>query len=33
MYENGNGVIQDNIYAYMWVNIAASLGSKLGKAK
>ena len=26
MYENGRGVIQDNIRAHMWYNIAASQG-------
>ena len=28
MYRNGQGVIQDNIYAHMWWNIAASSGNK-----
>ena len=28
MYANGRGVIQDNIYAHMWWNIAASSGDK-----
>ena len=28
MYENGRGVIQDNIRAHMWYNIAASQGYK-----
>ena len=28
MYDNGEGVKQDNIYAYMWYNIAASSGDK-----
>ena len=28
MYANGNGVIQDNVYAHMWSNIAASNGNK-----
>ena len=27
MYFNGNGVIQDNVYAHMWWNIAASSGN------
>ena len=27
MYVLGQGVIQDNIYAHMWLNIAASNGS------
>ncbi len=26
MYSNGEGVLQDNIYAHMWWNIAASSG-------
>ena len=26
MYEDGRGVIQDNVYAHMWWNIAASQG-------
>jgi len=28
MYGNGTGVIQDNVYAHMWWNIAASSGDK-----
>jgi TPR repeat protein len=28
MYANGNGVIQDNVYAHMWFNIVASNGDK-----
>jgi TPR repeat protein len=28
MYLNGRGVIQDNVYAHMWSNIAASNGNK-----
>jgi len=28
MYANGQGVIQDNVYAHMWFNIAASSGDK-----
>ena len=28
MYANGDGVIQDYVYAYMWFNIAASQGNK-----
>ena len=28
MYANGDGVIQDNVYAHMWWNIAASSGYK-----
>ena len=28
MYYNGNGVIQDDVYAHMWFNIAASNGNK-----
>ena len=27
----GEGVLQDNIYAHMWWNIAASLGNETGK--
>jgi TPR repeat protein len=30
-YHNGEGVIQDAVYAHMWMNIAASLGNKMGK--
>ena len=28
MYDNGNGVLQDNVYAHMWTNIAASNGNE-----
>lgn len=28
MYTLGEGVIQDNVYAHMWFNIAAFLGGK-----
>jgi TPR repeat protein len=28
MYGLGTGVIQDNVYAHMWLNIAASSGDK-----
>ena len=28
MYIHGQGVIQDNVYAHMWFNIAASSGDK-----
>ena len=28
MYGLGQGVIQDNVYAHMWWNIAASQGNK-----
>ena len=28
MYALGRGVIQDNLYAHMWWNIAASLGEE-----
>jgi len=28
MYKNGQGVIQDDVYAHMWWNIAASSGNK-----
>jgi uncharacterized protein len=27
MYGNGQGIIQNNVYAHMWFNIAASSGS------
>ncbi len=27
MYKKGQGVIQDNLYAHMWLNIAASNGN------
>jgi len=30
MYRNGQGVLQDNIYAHMWGNIASSNGSENG---
>jgi len=30
MYENGWGVLQDNIYAHMWGNIAAFNGIEKG---
>ena len=30
MYEKGQGVIQDNVYAYMWFNIAALNGDNMG---
>ena len=29
MYALGDGVIQDNVYAHMWGNIAASNGKKI----
>jgi len=28
MYGTGEGVIQDNVYAHMWLNISASNGNK-----
>ena len=28
MYEKGNGVIKDPVYAHMWYNISASLGDE-----
>ena len=31
MYENGEGVIEDNKYAHMWFNIAAASGSENAK--
>ena len=30
MYEKGRGVIQDNVYAHMWGNLAASNGNEIG---
>jgi len=30
MYGQGQGVIQDNVYAHMWGNLAASNGNELG---
>lgn len=30
MYGTGDGVIQDNLYAHMWANLAASNGSEDG---
>ena len=27
MYGTGNGVLQDNVYAHIWLNIAASTGN------
>ncbi len=30
MYYNGHGVLQDNVYAHMWFNIAASSGNESG---
>jgi hypothetical protein len=30
MYAKGRGVIQDNVYAHMWGNIAASNGNEKG---
>ena len=29
MYANGQGVLQDNVYAHMWFNIAASSGDEV----
>ena len=29
-YKKGEGVIQDNVYAHMWFNIAASNGTPAG---
>ena len=29
MYANGKGVLQDNVYAHMWFNIAASNGHEI----
>ena len=28
MYALGNGVLQDNVYAHMWANIAAANGAE-----
>ena len=33
MYEKGQGVIQDNTYAHMWWNFAASKGDKEARKK
>jgi len=33
MFYKGEGVIQDNVYAHMWFNIAASSGNKLAVKK
>jgi TPR repeat protein len=30
MYANGEGVIQDDVYAHMWYSIAASSGNNSG---
>ena len=30
IYGNGQGVLQDNVRAYMWWNIAASSGDEMG---
>jgi TPR repeat protein len=32
MYDNGEGVPQDNVYAHMWFNIASSNGSESARA-
>ena len=31
MYALGDGVIQDNVYAHMWLNVAASSGNENAK--
>ena len=31
MYGNGNGVLQDNVYAHMWFNIASSNGDETAR--
>ena len=31
MYGNGEGVLQDNVYAHMWFNIASSNGSETAR--
>lgn len=28
MYANGNGVIKDDVYSHMWLNIASSNGAE-----
>ena len=33
MYGTGRGVIQDNVYAHMWLNIAASSGKSENASK
>jgi uncharacterized protein len=30
MYENGQGVLQDNVTAHMWYNISAANGNERG---
>ena len=30
MYENGQGLLQDNVMAHMWYNIGAANGNELG---
>ena len=30
MYGNGQGLIKDNLHAYMWLDLSASNGEKLG---
>ena len=31
-YDEGEGVIQDNVYAHMWLNIAAASGSEQARS-
>ena len=31
MYGNGHGVLQDNVYAHMWWNIASSDGNETAR--
>ena len=31
MYGNGEGVLQDNVYAHMWFNIGSSNGSETAR--
>ena len=30
MYQFGQGVLQDNVHAHMWFNIATAIGNKIG---
>ena len=32
MYGSGNGVLQDNVYAHMWFNIASSNGNEMARS-
>ena len=33
MYANGKGVPEDNVLAYMWINLAGANGADVSKAK